>query len=203
MKSLLISLIAIAACTAQAQQPGPCLKLSKVRIDRHVLHQQDETTGQLTFKTRGCYILHGNELPVMTFEPKPELDVTLSNARFGRVDPSSVGTATEKAEEMLVTLRFIASPDLAVGEHTLRALLTYNVEDKSGKVSSEALAIAIPFKVAPHKPYEKVALPENDRPHEESAFVHGLKIAGMIVVGIPLFIALAVMCLTTGNCWEC
>ncbi len=203
MKALLLLVIAIATCAAHAQQPTPCLKLSKVKIDRHVLHQQDETMAQLTFKTHGCYVLHGNELPVMTFETKPELDVTLSNTRFAQLDPSSAGTATEKAQEMLVSLKLIASPDLAVGEHTLRGLLTCNVADKSGNVSSETLAIAIPFKVAPHKPYQNVALPDNGRPHQDSAFVHGLKIAGMIVVGIPLFIAMIIWCPISGQCSTC
>ena len=189
MKTLIALLIAMMVCSAHAQQPAPCLKLSKIKIDRHMLHQQDETMAQLTFKAHGCYVLHGNELPVMTFETKPELDVTLSNTRFGRLDPSSAGTGTEKAQEMLVWLRFIASPDLAVGEHTLRGLLTYKVADKSGNVSSETLAIAIPFKVAPPVVHK-----------QRSAFMKGLAQTGQIIRDIPMVLLMLVVC-PFANCY--
>jgi hypothetical protein len=84
---------------------------------------------------------------------------------------------------MLVSLRFIASPDLAVGEHTLRGLLTYNVADKSGNVSSETLAIAIPFKVAPPVVHK-----------QRSAFMKGLARTGQIIVEIPMLLLMLVVC---------
>jgi hypothetical protein len=193
-------LIALACGAAQAQQP--CLSLSKVVISNHVVRQQEETVAKLTFKTRNCAIAEVRDGTSVMFESLPGLDVAVSEVGFKRTDEARAATGVAKARELSLSLKLSASPDLAVGERTLHGFLTYQVIDGSGNPAPEAQMISFPFKVIPHKPYKKVALPDYGRPHQDSAFVHGLKTAGMIVEGIPLFILLALMCLT-GNCWEC
>jgi hypothetical protein len=200
MKFSFLLLIALACGAAQAQQP--CLSLSKVVISNHVVRQQEETVAKLTFKTRNCAIAEVRDGTSVMFESLPGLDVAVSEVGFKRTDEARAATGIAKARELSLSLKLSASPDLAVGERTLHGFLTYQVIDGSGNPAPEAQMISFPFKVIPHKPYKKVALPDYGRPHQDSAFVHGLKTAGMIVEGIPLFILLALMCLT-GNCWEC
>jgi hypothetical protein len=200
MKLSFVLLIALACGAAQAQQP--CLSLSKVVISNHVVRQQEETVAKLTFKTRNCAIAEVRDGTSVMFESLPGLDVAVSEVGFKRTDEARAATGIAKARELSLSLKLSASPDLAVGERTLHGFLTYQVIDGSGNPAPEAQMISFPFKVIPHKPYKKVALPDYGRPHQDSAFVHGLKTAGMIVEGIPLFILLALMCLT-GNCWEC
>jgi hypothetical protein len=203
MKRFFALLIGFACAAACAQPSVPCLRLSRVAIANHSLRQQEDTVVTLTFKARNCAVAELRDRTTAAFESSPGLDIALSDVGFKDLDDTRTSTGIQKARELSLSLKLSASPDLAVGEHTLHGLLSYQVIDASGNPTPETLAIGFPFKVAPYKPYEKVALPDNGRPHQESAFVHGLKIAGMIVVGIPLFIVLAVLCLTTGNCWEC
>ena len=203
MKFPFVLLIALACGAVQAQQPVPCLSLSKVVISNHAVRQQEDTVARLTFKARNCAIAELRDDTEAIFESLPGLDVTVSEVGFKHMDEARAATGVAKARELSLSLKLSASPDLAVGERTLHGLLTYQVIDDSGNPAPEALVISFPFKVIPHKPYKKVELPDYGRPHQDSAFVHGIKTAGMIVVGIPLFIVMAMVCLTTGNCWEC
>jgi hypothetical protein len=201
MKRLFAVLIGLACGAAQAQQP--CLSLSKVVIANHVVRQQEDTVARLTFKARNCAIAEVRDGTSVMFESLPGLDVSVSEVGFKHTDEARAATGVAKARELSLSLKLSASPDLAVGERTLHGFLTYQVIDGSGNPAPEAQMISFPFKVIPHKPYKKVALPDYGRPHQDSAFMHGLKTAGMIVVGIPLFILVAMVCLTTGNCLEC
>ena len=202
MKRSILLVIALATA-AQAQQAIPCLSLSKVTVTGHALRQQESTIAKLTFKARNCAVVDLPARTTATFESSPGLDISVSDVRFKDLDETPASAGSQKARELSLWLTLSASPDFAIGEHTPHGILTYQVIDASGNPAPETLAIDFPFKVVPHKPYEKVAPPDNGTPHEESAFVEGLKTAGMVIVGIPIFIALALECMFTGNCWEC
>src|SRR5215471_3870670 len=194
MKHLLTVLTVMASWTAQAQQPGSCLKLSKIRIADHLLHQYGETRAELTFKARNCYVIEGHPV-VVTFEDKPSLQAVVTGTGFSNFDQESVGTATVKAREMSLAVTLKALPSLPVGEHSLHAMVTYQRLDNSGAVKSETVAIQIPFKVAPPKAYSPVK--------EHSGFLKGLQITGEIVAGIPLLLVMMVWCPISGNCPTC
>jgi hypothetical protein len=204
MKFSFVLLIALACGTVQAQQqPVPCLSLSKVVISNHAVRQQEDTVVRLTFKARNCAIAELRDDTEAIFESLPGLDVTVSEVGFKHTDEGRVATGVVKARELSLSLKLSASPDLAVGEHTLHGLLTYQVMDGSGNPAPEALVISFPFKVIPHKPYKKVALPDYGRPHQDSAFVHGLKTAGMVIVLIPVVVFMLVWCPFSGTCPTC
>jgi hypothetical protein len=201
MKRFFAVLIALACGAAQAQQP--CLRLSKVVISNHFVRQQEDTVAKLTFKTRNCAIAEVRDGTSVMFESLPGLDVVVSEVGFKHTDNARAATGVVKAQELSLSLKLLASPDLAVGEHTLRSFLAYQVIDGSGNPAPEAQMISFPFKVIPHKPYKKVALPDYDRPHQDSAFVHGLKTAGMVVAVIPILIFMLVWCPFSGTCPTC
>src|SRR5215470_1230936 len=151
MKHLILVIAILTAVAAQAQQPGNCLKLKKVKIDHHMLHQQDETVAQLTFKARNCSLLTGREKPDFTFADEPGLFVGVKDIRFGEADENAAG----RTKEMSVSVKLIASVSLPVGEHELRGIVKYQAVGSAGTITPESLAITIPFKVAPPKPPEK------------------------------------------------
>jgi hypothetical protein len=203
MKFSFVLLIALVCAAAQAQQPVPCLSLSKVVVSNHAVRQQEDTVARLTFKAKNCAIAEVGDSTIATFESSPGLDVAVSEVGFKHMDEARAATGVAKARELSLSLKLSASPDLGVGEHTLHGLLTYQVIDASGNPAPEALTISFPFKVIPHKPYKKVALPDYGRPHQDSAFVHGLKTAGMIVALIPIFAFMLVWCPLSGTCPTC
>jgi len=196
-----ILLVIVLAATAQAQQAVPCLRLSKVTDN--ALTQQENTITKLTFKAQNCAVLHLEGLTTATFVSLPGLDMSVMYFTFKDLDETPASAGNQKASELSLLLRLSPSPDLAVGEYTFHGALTYQALDASGHPATETLPIDFPFTVAPHKPYKNVKPPDNGAPQEESGFVHGLKTAGMIAVGIPIFIVLAFVCMFTGNCWEC
>lgn len=202
MKCFFALLIGLVCAAAQAQQTAPCLKLSKVLIANHVVRQQEDTIAKLIFKARNCAVAEARDRTVPTFESSPGLEVSVSDLLFMDLEEEA-GTGITVARQVSLSLKLSASPDLPVGEHTLRGLLSYQVIDSSGNPAPETLAIGFPFKVAPHKPYKEVALPDYGRPQQESGFVHGLKIAAMIVVGIPLVLAMMIWCPISGDCPTC
>lgn len=190
MKILILFALTIAA-TAQAQQhPADCLKLKKVEIASHVIHQHSQTLAELTLKVKNCHIIEEHEQTTITFESKPGLDVTVDDIAFRRSDD---GTA--KIKEVSVAMRLIALPELPVGESTLRGTLTYQALNDAGVIVSERQPFDIPLKIAPPKPYK----PDN----EPSGFVKGLEIAGEILVGIPLLIVMMIWCPISGQCPDC
>lgn len=201
MKRSILLLIALTAA-AQAQQPAPCLKLSKVNITDHALRQQESTIARLTFKAQHCAVAGLRDSTGASFESLPGLDISVSDVGFKLSNETPTIIGIQKAQELSLFLNLSASPDLTVGEHALHGLLTYQAIDASGNPALETLAISFPFKVVPHKPYKTVAPLDFGRPHKESPFMHGLKITGMVIVAVPIFIVLAVQCLF-GNCWEC
>ena len=201
MKIWFALLLALACGAAQAQQP--CLSLSRVVIANHVVRQQEDTVAKLTFKTRNCAIAEVRDGTSVMFESLPGLDVAVSEVGFKHTDEPRAAMGVAKARELSLSLKLSASPDLAVGERTLHGFLTYQVIDGSGNPAPEAQMISFPFRVIPHKPYKKIALPDYGRPHQDSAVMHGLKTAGMIAAGIPLFILMLVVCPFTGACGEC
>jgi hypothetical protein len=188
MKGLILLAITLAAA-AQAQQRTPCLKLSKVKIERHVLQQQDETVAFLNFKTQGCFILKGSQMPRVEFEAEPGLDITLVDIRFGDIDPSSAGTDAVRIRQVVVVLKMTASRDLPLGEKTLRGVMTYSVADKLGNVSPATLSLTVPFKVVPHQTHK-----------QHSPFVNGF-ITSVEIIGLVVFSPLLfIFCLFNDGC---
>jgi hypothetical protein len=198
-----VLLIALACGAAQAQQPVPCLRLSKIVISNHVVRQQEDTVARLTFKARNCAIAEVSDRTIATFESLPGLDVAVSEMGFKHTAEARAATGIVKVRELSLSLKLSASPDLAVGERTLHGLLIYQVIGAPGNPAPETLLISVPFKVIPHKPYKKVALPDDGRPHQESGFVHALKTAGMFVALIPIFVFMLVWCPISGTCPTC
>jgi hypothetical protein len=189
-----ILLVIVLAAAAQAQQPAPCLRLAKVDIPGHALGQQESTVARLTFKAHGCVVADLRDRTTVAFESSPRLDIAVNDIEFKDPDKTLASPGIQKARQLSLLLKLSASPDMAVGEHTLHGILTYQVIDSSGNPAPETLEIAFPLKVVPHKS------------HPESAFVHGLKTAGIIAARIPLiplFILVELSCLITGNCTDC
>lgn len=195
MKNLLILLVITASWTAQAQQAS-CLKLSKIRIADHLLHQAGETRAELIFRARDCYVVSGHESPTMTFEDKPGLQAQVAATGLGHFDQESVGTTMVKAREMSVVINLTAWPTFPLGEHSLHAMVTYKRLDSSGAVVPETIAVQIPFKVAPPKPY-------NPDHKERSGFIKGLELAGEIVLAVPALLIMAIWCPLSGTCPTC
>lgn len=195
MKNLLVLLVITASWTAQAQQAS-CLKLSKIRIADHLLHQAGETRAELIFKARDCYVVGGHDNPTVTFEDKPGLQATLSSTGFAHIDQESVGAPIVKAREMSLVMKLKASAGLPLGEHSLHAMVTYQRLDGSGAIISETVAVQIPFKVAPPKPY-------NPDHKERSGFIKGLELAGEIVLAVPALLIMAIWCPLSGTCPVC
>ena len=202
----LILLIAILACSAQAQaqsQPANCLQLKKVKINR-LLHQEEVTWAELTLKTKDCSVVEEHDRLTVTFVGKPGLDVTLQDIGFKRSDDESGGNspAEVKVKEVSVTLRLMAAPDLPVGESTLHGMLTYLAVDHAGAVSPETLAFDIPLRVAPPKPYKPYK--PQDKP---SAFMKGLKQTGVIaleaIIPVPALLFMLIYCPISGDCPTC
>ena len=193
MKGLFLALIVLAACAAQAQPLSPCLKLTKVEIDHHMLRQQDESKATLSFKAQNCYILDSPQGPAAMFEDLPGLDIVTEETRFARFNVG--GPLVMRARELSMSWRLTASPDLSVGEHTLHALLIYYAADKSGKIFRETLAFELPLKVAPPKAYHPPKMP--------AALVRALETAGdalATLLEIPIWIVLTIACALGGDC---
>lgn len=197
---IMVFMTIVLAVAAQAQQTVPCLKLNEVTDN--ALTQQENTIVKLTFKAQNCAVLHLEGLTTATFVSLPGLDMSVMYFTFTDLDETPAGAGNQKASELSLLLRLSPSADFSVGEHTFHGALTYQVLNASGNPAPETLPIDFPFTVAPRKPYTAVAPPNNGTPQEESGFVQGLKTAGMVIVGIPIFIVLALVCTFTG-CSEC
>jgi len=196
-----ILLVIVLAAAAHAQQAVPCLSLSKVTDN--AVTQEENTIAELTFNAQNCAVLYSPDRTTATFESEslPGLEFSVVHFIFRDEMPASAGN--QKARKLSLLLRLSPSADFAVGEHTLHGLLTYQVIDASGNPAPETLAIDVPFTVAPHQPHQAVAPPIIGSPQEESGFLNGLKTAGMVIVGIPIFIVRALVCTFSGNCSEC
>jgi hypothetical protein len=200
----MILLIAILACSAQAQQQSAnCLQLKKVKIS-HILHQEGVTWAELTLKTKDCSVVEEHDRLTVTFASKPGLDVTLQDIGFKRSDDGNGANspAEVKVKEVSVILRLVASPDLPVGENTLHGMLSYRAVNHTGAVSPETLAFDIPLKVAPPKPYKPY------KPHDEpSAFMKGLQQTGVIaleaIIAVPALLFMLIYCPISGDCPTC
>src|SRR5258708_19643489 len=87
MKYLLAFLLTALSCGAQTPRKAPCLKLTKVKISRHVLHQGGKMDMRLTFTGNPCSFLTAprnpdeaapttvtaREMPTITFKPQTDL----------------------------------------------------------------------------------------------------------------------------------
>jgi hypothetical protein len=107
MNPLILFALTLAA-TAQAQQLAPCLKLSKVETETHVLHRSSGTDVKLTFAGQHCYVLSdppslGPLRPVVEMQSEPGLFVTTESPELSGFDQTALNTSILKAEEVSVT----------------------------------------------------------------------------------------------------
>ena len=181
---LALTLLPIAS---RAQEPQTCLELKKVKIDGRVLRQLESTQAALIFKVRNCEIIEERGQTSVVFESIPGLDVTVEDVAFRRQEGGN------HVNEVRVTLKLTASPDLLIGETTLHGMLTYQAV-RAGIAAPTTVSLSIPF---------KVVLPPAKQPNQSNVFVNGLKIAGEIVVGIPLLLFMMIYCPISGQCPDC
>lgn len=152
MNPLILFALTLAA-TAQAQQLAPCLKLSKVETETHVLHRSSGTDVKLTFAGQHCYVLCdppslGPLRPVVEMQSEPGLFVTTESPELSGFDQTALNTSILKAEEVSVTLHLAASSELALGEHKVPGVVRYRTIDGLGNLSDETLAFDFPITIA-------------------------------------------------------
>jgi hypothetical protein len=192
MKHLILAITILAAGTSQAQEATKCLALTKVKLEHHLLHQQDENLAELTFKAHKCYVLEGPEKPGITFAAEPGLYVFAKDVRFTHEEAQTGGGT----KEVRVSVKLLASDTIPVGEHQVRGIVNYQTAGAEGTIAPESLAISIPFKVAPPRP-----------PARKNGFVKGLKSTGMVLAEIalvPIFLVwMLVYCPISGDCPTC
>ena len=192
MKHLILAISILAAGISQAQEAAKCLTLSKVKLQHHVLHQEDENMAELTFRTHKCHVLEGPEKPGITFAAEPGLYVLVNEVRFTHDEAQTGGGA----KEMRVSVKLVASATMPVGEHQVRGIVSYQTASIAGTIAPESLAISIPFKVAPPRP-----------PARKNGFVKGLKSTGVVLAEIALvpiwLLWVLVYCPISGDCPTC
>ena len=180
----------------QGQPSGNCLELKKVKIADHVVHQWGDTRAELTFKAKNCRVIDTPERATVTWETQPGLAVQVSSIGLEDIDQQSAHHPPFQAGEMTITVNLEAWRDLAVGEHELRGIVTYQAISSSGVIATESLPISLHFEVAPPKP-----------PKGKNEFVEGLKTTGEVVAGIallPVFlVVMLVYCPISGECPDC
>jgi hypothetical protein len=195
MKRLILFVIAIAAA-AQAQQPTPCLKLKKVKIDGHVLHQNGAARVQLVFTAQHCYVYSGSplgaQMPEFEVESQPGLGIEMGASGAARFDQSTGDFL--RAQEISLDLNVLASPELELGEHKVPGVVRYQVIDEVGNLSPETLSFDIPLKV--DTPRTKPAAGSYGKPgdfFDKHPIWTKALIPVLIVAFIPLFIIASAM----------
>lgn len=153
MKALLVLLIALAA-GAHAQQPAPCLKVKKIKVEKRVLHQNGATWATLTFEGKHCVVLDeakdiGRQGLVFEIAPQPGISASAEIVGAGLFDPAKVRLADFQAGEIAASLDLRATPEAALGNHSLPVFLHYWVMDTAGNVHDETLAFSVPVKIVP------------------------------------------------------
>jgi|ERR1051326_83346 hypothetical protein len=191
----LILIVAILSSMAQAQQSVPCLKLSKVKIDGKVLHQNSATRVDLAFEGKHCYVFNGapdqaRAWPDFDIPSAPGVSVEIGGTEAARFDQSTVSAGILRAQEVSVTLNVIAQPGLELGEHKLPGQVRYKVMDGLGNVSEETLAFEVPLKV--DKPKTTPTANSYDKPGPDFFDRHPvwskILIPFEIVAFIPLYL---------------
>jgi len=196
MKSALVFIVMLVSCAAHAQQqPANCLKLKKVKLPQHVLHQRTQVLAEVTLKVKNCLIVEDHQQTTVTFESMPGLHVTLDDVVFQRPKDAGVGESSTNVREVVLLLNLAASPGLLVGETTLHGMLTYQAIRNGAAVAPETVALDVPLEVAPPV-HEKLF-------QEPNAFVKGLEVFGEIVVGIIALPIMLIYCPLSGQCPDC
>lgn len=204
MKALILATI-LAATVAHAQQTAPCLKLTKVKVDNHVLHQNSATQIKLTFEGQHCYVFSGsiarpNEWPFIDFEGVPGIAIESTHGLdAARLDQSSAGAGTFRAQELSASFNVIAFPGLELGEHKIPGHIHYQVVDSQGNMSDETLAFEFPLQV---KEPQRISPTYYDRPPVGFAEKHPVwnkvLLPLVIIAFIPLFILAGLV-----SDWQC
>lgn len=153
MKALFVLLMALAT-GAHAQQPTQCLRVKKIKVEKRVLHQNDAAQATLTFEGKHCFVLDeskniGMQGLVFKITPPPGISATVESVGVVPFDPTEVRSADFKAGQLEVNLNLTATPEAALGRHSLPVLAHYQVLDSLGNVHHETLAFHVPIKVAP------------------------------------------------------
>lgn len=193
MKALFILLMALAT-GAHAQQPTPCLKLKKTEIEKRVLHQNGATQATLTFEGKHCYVLNkseniGRQGPVLEVTTPPGISATAEGVGAVLFDPEKVRLADFKPGQIAAKLHLTATPEAALGRHSLPVLVHYQVMDGLGNDHDETIAFDVPVKVAPAEHISQPG-PGFEKRHPVWAKV---LLPFEIVAMIPLFILAGLM----------
>ncbi len=193
MKQMLFLLVAMSSLAVRAQQPAPCLRLSKIEAVEHVLYQNGVTQAELTFEGKNCHVFVGSaghdlEQPVFKVQREPGLDIRVEMTRTSHLDQATVGARIYRAQQISVVLSLRASPDLTLGEHRLPGTVHYRIMDGLGNISDETLAFTVPIKVEPPKVY----LPE--APFSERHPIWSKVLLPLEVIAfIPMYILASLM----------
>jgi hypothetical protein len=152
MKTLFVLLLALAT-GARAQQPTPCLKVTKIKVEKGVLRQDGATQATLTFEGKHCYVLTeskniGRQGPVLEVTTPPGISASVESVGVVLFDSAKVRLADFKAGQIAANLNLAATPEAALGRHSLPVLVYYQVMDTMGNVHDETLAFSVPVKVA-------------------------------------------------------
>ena len=164
MKTFVALLIVLAAAGARAQSPTPCLKLKKVKVENHVLHQNSETDVTLVFAPKHCSVLRGVHAPGtywpdLEIQSEPELTASQRDLPLPGPEPAAADAFSSR-EEVLAKVHLSASGNLVLGAHRLPGVVHYKVIDNLGNVSDESLSFEVPITVARPEP---VRLPFEER----------------------------------------
>ncbi len=203
MKYLLAFLLTALSCGAQTPGKAPCLKLTKVKISRHVLHQGGKMDMRLTFTGNPCSFLTAprnpdegapttvtaREMPTITFKPETDLEAKIVRTRYDRrLSPTT-------ARKMTIDLELRSTGELRPRDWwNVQALMTTRMADSAGNISTEKVPVDFSFRAAP-------ARKPGDFPDPPDA----LKTTGLIILGValsPVLLVVGVICWVSGGCWD-
>jgi len=194
---LFICVLVFAPIASRAQQPSPCLQLSQVKVDGHVLHQNGAARVQLVFTAQHCYVDSGSplgaQMPEFGVESQTGLGIEMGASGAARFDQSAV-PGLLRAQEISLDLNVVTSPELELGEHKVPGVVRYQVIDEMGNRSPETLSFDIPLKV--DTPRTKPAPSSYDKPgdfFDKHPIWTKVLIPVLIVAFIPLFIIASAM----------
>ena len=193
MKTLVALLFVLAFVPIASQAQQPCLKLSKVKVQDKLLHQNGISQVELIFEANHCFVFGGSpqqrQRPVVEIQGEPGLNVQVSSYGESRFDQVALAFGIVGSQEVSATLNVNALAGLDLGEHKLPGQIRYQVMDLSGNVSDKTLAFEVTLKVAPP---QKMAVPA--RPFSEQHPVWAKVLLPLeIVAFIPAFILAGLM----------
>jgi hypothetical protein len=202
MRVLIFLAITLAASFVQAQQSAPCLKLSQVKVEHRVLHQDSTMRIKLKFEAqkfagKKCYVFTespalGKQMPTLEVQNEQSLTAHVGAVEVSRLDLSTVGASIIKAQEISTIVTVSASPDATLGERKLAGTVRYKIIDSQGNIADESLSFDLPIKVEPARTFSKPPGFAERHPVWTKTVVWPLAIVGAIVL-LPIFILAEIM----------